>query len=152
MCVDDTLTALKNPKEFHKSLKADPWFHKLKNVEEPKCHLGGDFFHDKDGHHCHGAQTCIERLVDNCKLMFGELPTEHHAPMDKDDKPELDESPILDDDGIRKFQSLIGAVQWTISLCRFDVLHSVMSLGRFRAAPRQGHLECPQRLIGYMCK
>ena len=150
--VDDILTALKNPKEFYDALQSDPWNYKLKNIEEPKYHLGGDFFRDKDGTFCYGAQTYIKRLVENYKLMFGELPTEYHAPMEKGDQPELDDSPLLGPEGIQQFQSLIGAVQWTISLCRFDVAHAVMSLGRFRAAPRVGHLERLKRLIGYLRK
>ena len=150
--VDDIFTALKNPSKFYDSLRGDPWFYKLKNVEEPKYHLGGDFFRDKDGTYCYGAQTYVKRLVENYKTMFGELPKEYHAPMEKDDKPELDESPLEGPAGIQQFQSLIGAVQWTISLCRFDVLHAVMSLGRFRAAPRKGHLERLKRLVGYMRK
>ena len=39
-----------------------------------------------------------------------------------------------------------------MSLCRFDVLHAVMSLGRFRAAPRQGHLERLKRVVGHLKK
>ena len=109
--VDDIFTALKNPKEFYDTLQADPWNYKLKNVEEPKYHLGGDFFHDKDGTYCCGVQTYSKWLVDNYKFMFGELPTEYHAPMDKDDKPELDDAPLLGPDGTQHFQSLIGAVQ-----------------------------------------
>ena len=141
MCVDDILTALKNPKEFYDKLTSDPHNYLLKNVEEPKYHLGGDFFRDKDGTFCYGAQTYVKRMIENYKMLFGELPTEYHAPLDKSDKPKLDDSPLLDADGVQKFQSLIGAVQWTIFLCRFDVLHAVMSLGRFRAAPHVRHLE-----------
>ena len=55
--VDDVLTALKDPDSFHKELQSDPWNYKLKTVKEPKYHLGGDFFHDKDGILCCGAQT-----------------------------------------------------------------------------------------------
>ena len=101
MCVDDAFTALKDPKAFHGALTSDPWNCLLKNVEEPKCHLGGDFFRDKDGTYCHGAQTCVKRLVENHKIMFGENPTEKHAPLEKDDKPELDESKELGPDGIQ---------------------------------------------------
>ena len=84
--------------------------------------------------------------------MFGEKPDEKHSPMEKGDQPEMDETPLLGPDGIQKFQSIIGAIQWTISLCRFDVLHAVMSLGRFRAAPRQGHLERLKRVCGHLRK
>jgi len=127
--VDDILTALKNPKEFYEKLTSDPYNYLLKNVEEPKYHLGGDFFRDRDGTYCYGAQTYVKRLCDNYKLMFGELPTEFHAPMEKGDQPELDDTDELGPDGIQWFQSLMGAVQWTVTLSRFDVAHAVMSLG-----------------------
>ena len=150
--VDDIFSALKNPDEFYGKLMSDPWNYKLKNVEEPKYHLGGDFFCDKDGTYCYGAQTYIKRMVENYRMMFGELPPEVHAPLDKDDHPELDESPLLGPDGIARYQSLLGAMQWTISLCRFDIGQAVMSLGRFRAAPRVGHLDRAKRLTGYLRK
>ena len=150
--VDDIFTALKNPKEFYEMLQGDPWNYKLKNVEEPKYHLGGDFFRDNDGTYCYGAQTYLKRLLLNYKLMFGEMPTEYHAPLEKNDQPELDDTPLCGPEGIKQFQSIIGAVQWTISLCRFDILHAVMSLGRFRAAPREGHLERLKRMVGYLKK
>jgi hypothetical protein len=150
--VDDILTALKDPKEFYGAIKSEPWNYKLKNVEEPKYHLGGDFFRDKDGTYCYGAQTYIKRMCQNYETMFGEPVKEFHTPLDKGDQPELDESEELGPDGTAKFQSLIGALQWTISLSRFDVAHAVMSLSRFRAAPRQGHLDRVKRVIGYMKK
>ncbi len=150
--VDDVLTALKNPEEFFAQLRSEPCNYILKNVEEPKYHLGGDFFRDKDGTFCYGGQTYVKRLLDNYKMMFGELPTPRYSPMEKDDKPEFDDSKELGPDGIQQYQSLIGAAQWLISLCRFDIAQSVMSLGRFRCAPRQGHLERLQRIIGYLRK
>ena len=150
--VDDILTALEDPDPFYKSLMSPPWNYKLKNVEEPKYHLGGDFFRDKDGTLCYGAQTYVKRLVDTYKQLFGELPTELHAPMDKEYKAELDDSELLGPDGIAKYQSLIGACQWMISLCRFDIAQTVMTLGRFRTAPRVGHMECLKRLVGYARK
>ena len=50
---DDILMALKDQDTFHKWLQLDPWNHKLKNVEEPQYHLGGDFFRDNDGMLCY---------------------------------------------------------------------------------------------------
>jgi hypothetical protein len=150
--VDDILTALKNPPEFYEKLTSDPWNYKLKNVEEPTYHLDGDFFCDSDGTFCYGAQTYVKRMVDNYKQMFGELPHEFHAPMDKDYHPELDASGLLGPDGIKKYQSLLGACQWMITLCRFDIAQAVMTLGRVCAAPREGHLEAMKQLIGYVRK
>ena len=47
---------------------------------------------------------------------------------------------------------MIGAAQWLITLSRFDIAHAIMSLGRFHAAPREGHLERLKRVIGYVRK
>ena len=48
--------------------------------------------------------------------MFGEKPKEVTCPLEKGDHPELDTTDELDLEGIRKYQSLIGALQWLISL------------------------------------
>ena len=68
--VDDILTALKNPEEFYKALTSEPYNYILKNVEEPKYHLGGNFFRDKDGTFCYGSNDYVKRLTDNYKMMF----------------------------------------------------------------------------------
>ncbi len=150
--VDDILTALKDPEAFYSAIQSDPWNYKLKNVEEPKYHLGGDFFRDSDGTFCYGAQTYVKRMCENYEDIFGEPVKEYFSPLEKGDQPELDTSTELGPDDVEKFQSLIGAVQWTVTLSRFDVAHACMSLGRFRASPRQGHLDRLRRVIGYMKK
>ena len=44
------------------------------------------------------------------------------------DHPELDLSPELDEDGIAKYQSLIGSLQWAVSLGRLDITTAVMTM------------------------
>ena len=61
-----------------------------------------------------------------------------------------DGSEVLD--GIQRYQSMIGALQWAVSLGRFDIMTAVMTLSAFRAAPRVGHLERAKRIYGYLCK
>ena len=75
-----------------------------------------------------------------------------HSPLDKDDKPELDQTPLLGPDGIKCFQTVIGAAQWLITLSRFDIAHAIMSLGLFHATPHKGHMEHLKRVIGCMQK
>jgi hypothetical protein len=48
--------------------------------------------------------------------------------------------------------SLIGQLQWLITLGRFDVMQAVVALSTFRAAPRMGHLERAKRVYGYVDK
>ena len=64
----------------------------------------------------------------------------------------MDDSPLLDVDDIAKYQSLIGALQWAITLGRFDIATAVMTMSSFRVAPRQGHLERVKRICGYLTK
>jgi hypothetical protein len=45
------------------------------------------------------------------------------------------------EDDIQKYQSLIGAMQWAISIGHFDIAVHVMTMSSFRASPCHGHLE-----------
>ena len=74
------------------------------------------------------------------------------SPLEKGDHPELDTSDLLDADGIQKYQSMIGAMQWAISIGRFNIATAVMSLSSFRVAPRIGHLDRCKRIYGYLHK
>ena len=58
------------------------------------------------------------------------------SPLEKGDHPELGTSKHLDQYGTQKFQSLIGAIKWAVSLGRLDVNVSVIVLASFRAEPR----------------
>ena len=91
-------------------------------------------------------------MLDNYVRMFGTLPKEGITPLIKGDHPELDATSELDIDGLKKYQSLIGALQWIVTLGRLDIAVAVMTLSSFRAAPREGHLERAKRIYGYLRK
>jgi hypothetical protein len=126
--------------------------YKLKGVGAPSYHLGGIFFRDSDGTYTCGAKTYVKRLTTNYELMFGERPKECSSPAKHGDHPEVDTSELLDSDGTRQYMSLLGALQWAISLCRFDIATAVMTLGRFRVASRVGHMDRLKRVCGYLRK
>ena len=84
--------------------------------------------------------------------MFGHSPKYYTSPLEKGDHPEMDASPELDLEGIKKHQSLIGSAQWAVSLGRFDIATAVMTMSAFRAAPREGHMGRVKRIIGYLAK
>ena len=63
------------------------------------------------------------------------------TPLEKRVHPELDMSEELDVNGIKDYQSLIGALQWSVSLGRIDITTAVMTMSGFRVTPRKGHLE-----------
>ena len=72
--------------------------------------------------------------------------------MEKGDHTELDMSHLLEPEQVSEFLSLMGQLQWLISLGRFDVSSTVAGLSTFRSAPREGHLERNKRVVGYVAK
>ena len=74
------------------------------------------------------------------------------SPLEKGDHPELDNSDYLDIDGISIYQSMIGSLQWAVSLGRIDIQTSIMTMYAFRSVPREGHLDGIKRIYSYVFK
>jgi len=92
-------------------------------------------------------------MIESYLRLFGTKPkTIYSSPLERGDHPELDTSPELDIEGIKVYQSMIGAAQWIVSLGRLDIATAVMTLSSFRAAPRKGHLDRIKRVYGYLAK
>ena len=150
--VDDLMFAMDDPAAFEKELVMKYNF-KLKGTGEIEYHIGMDFFRDADGVLCTKPKKYIAKMMDTYERMFGTTPsTKFSSPLESGDHPELDQSELLDAEGVQKYQSLIGTLQWIISIGRFDIQTAVMTLSSFRAAPRRGHLERAKRIFGYIKK
>ena len=140
--VDDIIVAMKDPKAFFDDLQGPKIAFTMKGVGKPQYHLGADFYRDEDGTLCLGAQTYSKHLCATFESLYGEQPKPAFSPLAHDDHPELDDSPLCGPDDTAKFQSLIGACQFLISLCRFDISHSIMS----------GHVNRLKQVCGYIRK
>ena len=149
--VDDLLLIGKDPQVIVDILSKTYKF-KLKGTGPIEFHLGCDFFRDGEGNLCYAPRKYIEKTLDNYKRIFGRYPKEAVSPLVKGDHPELDTSDLLDEEQIKIYQSLIGSLQWAIQLGRFDIATATMTMSRYRAAPRQGHLERVMRICGYLSK
>jgi hypothetical protein len=68
--------------------------------------------------------------------------------MAEKDHPELDTSELLDSTGTKQYQSLRGALQWLITLGRFDIHLSITAMSGYRVAPHKSHLERLKRIYG----
>jgi len=97
-------------------------------------------------------KECIEKILDNNRRICGTWPKPATSPLVTGDHPELDASELLNEDDQKAHQSLIGALQWAIQIGRFDIQTAVMTLSRFRAMPRQGHLDRVKRIHGHLSK
>ena len=148
--VDDLAIISMDPQGICDAI-VDKYKYKLKGVGPITYHLGCDFGRDEDGTLYFGPRKYVNKMMEAYKLMFGEEPSKkYHSPLEKGDHPELDDSPELNDDLRTKYLRLIGQCQWLISLGRFDTATAVMTMSRFRAAPREGHLTRVKRIYGYV--
>ena len=114
-------------------------------------YLGNDYtFQDNFNLWTYGSKTYAKEAVAKVERIFGTLPKEGTPLPSKDCHPEMDTTPLLDLDGHRKFQMVLGMLQWLMSIGRPDLSQVVASLNRFGAAPREGHLELAIRAFGYI--
>jgi hypothetical protein len=58
------------------------------------------------------------------------------SPLEKGDHPELDTSELFTTEQIAQYQSIIAALQWIVTIGRFDIITAVMTMSGFRMAPR----------------
>ena len=150
--VDDLTISSKDPQAIADALVNKHNF-KLKGAGPISCHLGMTFHRSDRSELRVSPQRHIEKMVDTYKRVFGESPSHRSSsPLESNDHPEIDTSEFLGEEDIQKYQSLIGAVQWAISIGRFDIGAQVMTMSSFRASPRQGHLERAKRMVGYLSK
>ncbi len=149
--VDDLMIASKDPSTLVKILTEQYKF-KLKGNGPVSFHLGCDWFRDEEGVLCFAPKKYIVKMIAEYERIFGRKPKPASSPLTKGDHPELDDTKELDLAGVSIYQSLIGSCQWVIQIGRLDITTAVMTMSRFRAAPREGHLERVKRIIGYLSK
>ena len=139
--VDDIIVAMKDAKHFFDELQGPNVGFTMKGVGKLNYHLGADFFYDDNGTLCFGSHTYAKRLCSTFETLFSEQPKPYFALLDHEDHPKLDDSPLCGPDDTAKYQSLIGACQWMVSLCWLDIVHALMSLSQFHQCPQKGHIE-----------
>ena len=69
------------------------------------------------------------------KTLFNEDPPKgYKTPLDKNDHQELDTSEILEGDMAAKYLTMVGQLQWLVTLGRFDIHSQVATMSTLRAA------------------
>jgi hypothetical protein len=78
------------------------------------------------------AKSYVDKMIDTYVQLYGEKPRKASSPLEQNYHPEMDDSPFLGQDETQQFQSLIGAMQWAVSIRRLDITTAVMSLAKER--------------------
>ena len=96
------------------------------------------------------ARPYISNVIPKLETLISRVFKSFKTPMSDQYHPEIDESPLLGEDGITKYRSIIGSLNWVITLGRFDVQYVTSTLSRYSHMPREGHLEAALRILGYL--
>ena len=147
--VDDLAIAAKDPQAFCNELKKK-YNLKLKGVGPLEYHLDCTYNKDPDGTLAAYPRRYVNKILESYQRMFKEKPRKSRPPLEGGDHPELHTPELCDEHQTNQFQTLVGQLQWLISPGHFDIAVHVMSLSRFRAQPRKGHLDRAKRIVGYL--
>jgi hypothetical protein len=152
--VDDVMAFSKDPMKIMKDLEQT---YVMKGVGSPRYYLGGDILEldeqwQKQGvFYSFSASTYIENSVPKLAKMLGVAKfAKKSTPMDPEYHPELDETPLLCPDDVSKYRSVVGSLNWVLTLGRFDIAYALSTMSRYNMAPREGHMKALHRILGYL--
>ena len=147
--VDDIIIVADKPEKYLLPLQEQ---FPIRHIEmNPEYYLGNNLETRNDGTVKVSSRKYITEVISRYEKEYGELRKEN-VPCKPGDHPELDDSPTLDDDGRRRYQSIIGTCQWISTAGRLDICFAVSSLSRFSSNPREGHLHRAIKIFGYLKK
>ena len=75
---------------------------------------------------------------------------EHTGPMPISYQPELDTTPMCNEEHSSRYQQIIGIMRWAIELGRIDILTEVVMLSQYQASLQEGHLEALYWIVNYL--
>jgi hypothetical protein len=141
------------------ALKGPPFEYRLKDVGEPTRYLGAQigrysledsvtdtWFMSADAY-LDKALPIIEERFGSLKSLFTKSCCDVPAPPDY--HPELDQSPFLNDDDTKLYQSYIGIMLWAVEIGCIDLACTASTMAKFMAAPCEGHLMAVVRAFAY---
>jgi hypothetical protein len=157
--VDDILTVSHDPQSIMKQIKA---IYRLKDgIAPPEVYLGANIsqhYHpgDEKPRWAMSSDDYVKEALRNVEQTLKEsgqtLSNKAETPMTTNYHPELDATPVLDDNEANYYQAQIGVLRWACELGRVDILLEVSLLSSYTAQPRAGHLDQLLHIFAYLKK
>lgn len=158
---DDILALSHDPQKIMDYL-ASKYTLKEGSVKEPDTYLGAEIIkftiHGCDDPEkprwAMSSTTYIKRSIADVETELTKvgkkLPTKVKTPMASGYRPEIDQTPELDERRATYYQGLIGILRWACELGRIDMLCEVGMLSSYLVNPREGHLDQVFHIFGYL--
>ena len=123
--VDDFKVVAKQPEMWLNFIKGA---FLVKESGPRKYYLGNDYtYQEKSRLWTYGGATYTKEAITRVERIFGCLPKQSTPLPVTDCHPEVDTSPLLGLEDHRKFQMLLGMLQWLVTICRPDLCCLVSS-------------------------
>ena len=155
--VDDILALSHDP---HKILFTLSQFYRLKEgYDKPTRYLGAQVkewrFPDDAANPkwALSSEQYVKEAIHNVETSLAKQNRylkKYKQPFSNDYYPELDTSPLLDDEETNYYQSQISVLRWMVELGRIDIYINVALLSSFLVQPRRGHMEAIYSIYGYL--
>jgi hypothetical protein len=157
MCYVDDILAIS-----HKSaqvLEAIQLVFKFKGdkIAPPDMYLGAELEWKQIGGvngWCMSSEKYVKAAVTNLDNELAEsqqsLPRTCKTPLASNYRPENDISAELKEQGVRRYQELIGILRWAVELGRVDILLETAMMSTHMALPREGQLQQLFHMFGYL--
>ena len=97
-------------------------------------------------------RNILKKLKETYITLFNTEPYKVLKNHEKNDHPELDTTGILEGQQVNHYLTMVGQLQWLITLGRFGIQAQVISMSRFRVQLRQEHLERLKRIYAYVIR
>ena len=98
----------------------------------------------------YSCKTYEKEAIRKAEERFGPLPKKKTPLKSADCHPEMDTSELLDLKEHRKYQVLLGMLQWNYTIGRPELGPSVSSLNQFGTCPRKYYLELIKQVFFYL--
>ena len=156
---DDILCVAEHPKAILDKLDQH-FLLKPESRGRPKIYLGAEIgthtFEGESGktYWTMGSQTYVRESIRNVEAHLAkkhrELKSKVSSPLPINYAPELDASPLCDDEDVAEYHSRIGVLRWAVELGRVDICTEVSIMAAYAANPRVGHLDAVYHIFAWL--
>ena len=155
---DDILVVAEDPRSILMQLDQHLML-KPSSIGEPTMYLGANigkykFPGDDKEYWYMGSEHYVRESVKNVERYLEQydkqLKSKAPTILPSNYAPELDVSPVLDDELTSTYQQYIGVLRWAVELGRVDICGEVSAMAAFSAMPRRGHLEALFHMFAYL--
>jgi len=149
--VDDYITVGQNVEQTVEDIKKNYTITETGPIPEMYLGINTDVLDNGQGWLLHSSKYLIKAFA-SVENIIGKKLGKASTPTKIDWKPELDDTPLIDEAMRNKYQKLMGIGIWLITTTRIDITYAITTLSRYTHIAREGHFTDLIRVFEYLHK